>query len=177
MLFLSKQARPDIQTGIAFLSTRVRDPNKDDWKKLRKVIQYLFGTLKTVQLHLNVNNMNVVHWWVDSSYGIHRDLKGQTGASISIGKGCVTNMLKKKKVNTTSSTISELVGVHKSTPQVLWTKSFLRNQWFKIDDATLYQDNKSAMLLEKNGRASTSIRKKHIDILYFSYRTMSRLAT
>ena len=118
-------------------------------------------------LHLNVDNMNNVHWWVDASYGTHPDLKGHTGATMSIGKGCITSMSKKQKVNTTSSTISELVGVHESSPQALWTKSFLRNQGFHVDEATLYQDNKSAILLEENGRASSSSRTKHINIRYF----------
>jgi hypothetical protein len=32
-LFACKRARPDIQLAIAFLSTRVRELNEDDWKK------------------------------------------------------------------------------------------------------------------------------------------------
>jgi hypothetical protein len=34
LLFLCKRARPDIQTAVAFLTTRVRTPDKDDHKKL-----------------------------------------------------------------------------------------------------------------------------------------------
>jgi hypothetical protein len=33
LLFLCKRGRPDIQTPIAFLSTRVREPDGDDLKK------------------------------------------------------------------------------------------------------------------------------------------------
>ena len=33
LLFLCKRARPDIQTGVAFLSTRVQAPDADDIKK------------------------------------------------------------------------------------------------------------------------------------------------
>ena len=50
---------------------------------------------------------------------------------------------------------------------MLWTKAFLKNQGFKVNKATLYQDNMSAMLLEKNGQTSSSIQIKHIDIIYF----------
>jgi hypothetical protein len=32
-LYATKRARPDTCTAIAFLTTRVRAPNKDDWKK------------------------------------------------------------------------------------------------------------------------------------------------
>ena len=34
LLLLCKRRRPDIQTAIAFLTTRVRKPDQDDWKKL-----------------------------------------------------------------------------------------------------------------------------------------------
>jgi hypothetical protein len=46
MLFLCKRARPDIQTPVAFLCTRVKGPDMDDYKKLTRVIRYLRGTLK-----------------------------------------------------------------------------------------------------------------------------------
>ena len=45
-LFLCKRARPDIQTTIAFLTTRVREPDEDDWKKLIRLLKYLNGTRK-----------------------------------------------------------------------------------------------------------------------------------
>jgi hypothetical protein len=41
LLFLCKRARPDIQTGVAFLGTRVKSPDVDDWKKLKHVMKYL----------------------------------------------------------------------------------------------------------------------------------------
>jgi hypothetical protein len=34
LLFLCKCACPDIQTAVAFLTTRVKPPDKDDYKKL-----------------------------------------------------------------------------------------------------------------------------------------------
>ena len=41
LLFASKRARPDIQVAVAFLCTRVKEPNVDDYKKLTRVIKYL----------------------------------------------------------------------------------------------------------------------------------------
>jgi hypothetical protein len=40
LLFLS-QVRRDIQTTIAFLATRVKRLDADDWGKLRRVLKYL----------------------------------------------------------------------------------------------------------------------------------------
>jgi hypothetical protein len=45
LLFLCKRARPDIQTSVSFLCTRVKSPNEDDYKKLSRVIRYLRGTI------------------------------------------------------------------------------------------------------------------------------------
>ena len=40
-------------------------------------------------------------------------------------------------------------------------------QGYHVQDNILFQDNKSAILLEKNGKASSSKHTKHINIRYF----------
>ena len=45
LLFLCKRARQDIETLVSFLTTRVKDPDEDDWGKLRHGLMYLKGTL------------------------------------------------------------------------------------------------------------------------------------
>ena len=45
LLFLCKRARPDIETLVSFLTTRVKSPDTDDWKKLKQGLVYLKGTL------------------------------------------------------------------------------------------------------------------------------------
>jgi hypothetical protein len=51
--------------------------------------------------------------------------------------------------------------------QVLWTQNFIEAQGYPIKRSIIYQDNKSAILLEKNGRASAGKRSRHMDIKYF----------
>jgi hypothetical protein len=43
----------------------------------------------------------------------------------------------------------------------------MKGQGFAVSNNILYQDNKSAMLLETNGRASSSKHTKHIEIRYY----------
>ncbi len=52
-------------------------------------------------------------------------------------------------------------------PQILWVGLFLKAQGFAVSNNILYQDNKSAMLLETNGRALNSKRTGHIVIWYY----------
>jgi hypothetical protein len=86
---------------------------------------------------------------------------------MSLGKGGIYGASTRQKLVTKSSTEAELVGVSDVLPQVLWTRNFLTAQGYHIKDSVVYQDNKSAILLEENGRSSSSKRTRHIDIRYF----------
>ena len=136
---------------MAFLTTRVKSPDKDDWKKLRRVILYLNGTLD-MALTLTADNLNVPKWWVDGAYAVHPNMCGHTGVTMSLGEGSVLSWSMKQKLNTKSSTETELIGVDDAMPHVLWTSYFLWGQGYEVESAKIYQDNLSAMLLEKNGK-------------------------
>jgi hypothetical protein len=86
---------------------------------------------------------------------------------MSLGWGSVIGMSKKQKLNTKSSTKCELVGVDDASPQMLSTIYFVEGQGYGVKASILNQDNLSAILLEKNGRASSSNRTKNINVRYF----------
>ena len=73
----------------------------------------------------------------------------------------------KQKINTKNSTEAELVGVDDSLGYILWARYFMQDQGFDMEASLLYQDTISAMLLETNGKASSSKRTKHIKVKYF----------
>jgi hypothetical protein len=78
-----------------------------------------------------------------------------TGGAMSLGRGVIYGTSKRQKLNTKSSTEAELVGVDDVMPQVLWTLYFLKAQGNKIYDNVLYQDNKSSIMIDTNGRGSS----------------------
>ena len=116
---------------------------------------------------LGATKTGVLHWYVDASFATHQDMRGHTGGALTMGIGCPMVQSTKAKCNTHSSTISELVAVDEMLAQILWTRLFMKEQGIKVSDNIWYQDNKSAILLEKNGRASSSKRTKHIEIRYY----------
>ena len=166
LLFLCKRSRPDIQTAVAFLCTRVKCPDIDDYKKLARVIKYLRGTSK-MPLTLKADSVASAKWWVDASYAVHTDMKSHTGGAMSMGQGMIYGTSTRQRINTKSSTEAELVGFNEVLPQVIWTRNFLAAQGFDNNKATVYQDNQSDILLGKNGRASSSKRTRHINMRYF----------
>ena len=108
--------------------------------------------------------MNVIKWWVDIAYGVRDDYKSQTGRAMTFGRGTIMNKSTKQKLNTNSSTEAELVGASDSVPQIVWTNYFVSAQGYSINDTILYQDNTSAISMEKNGKLLSSKRTKHINI-------------
>ena len=72
----------------------------------------------------------------------------------------------KHKINTRSSTESELVGVNDRKSLISWTQYFLNHQGYEVRDNIIFQDNISTMLLERNGKATSERRTKHINVQY-----------
>ncbi len=68
-----------------------------------------------------------------------------------MGTGFPLDKSTKHKLNTRSSTESEVDAVNDLISQILWVRLFLKAQGFAVSDNILYQDIKSAMLLEMNG--------------------------
>ena len=96
-----------------------------------------------------------IKWWSDASFTVHPDMKSHTGGTMSFGKGLVHSMSRKQRINTKSSTKAEIIKVDDGMPLVIWTQNFMTAQGYEIHDNVIYQDNQSAILLEKNGRASS----------------------
>ena len=165
-LYVSKRARPDSSTAIAFLTTRVQSPNIDDWRKLSHLMEYLRVT-RLLPLILSADGSGVLMWYVDASFAVHPNMRSHTGGGLTMGRGFPIVSSTKQKLNTRSSTESELVGVDDMMPIVVWSRYFLMAQGYGVTQNLLLQDNKSSILLERNGKASSGKQTRHINIRYY----------
>ena len=86
---------------------------------------------------------------------------------MSLGKGAAMSFSHRHKLNTKSSTEAELVGIDDAVPDMMWSFYFIRAQGYDVSHVVLYQDNKSTILLAKNGKFSSSKRTKHIKHRFF----------
>jgi hypothetical protein len=134
--FLSARARQDIQPATAFLTTRVKGPDKDDWGKLKRLLQYLNGTIH-MPLILSADSMTLPRWWVDAAFAVHKDCNGHTGAGMSLGRDMAMSYSWKQKINTKSSTEAEIVGVDDSLAYILWARYFLQEQGYDMEPSLL----------------------------------------
>ena len=164
--YIMKRGRPDIETSISFLMKRVSKSDKDDWNKLRRIIGFLKGSIDDVRV-IGATSITEIMTFVDSSYAVHDNMRSHTGGLVSFGIGAAHTRSTTSKINVKSATESELVSASEYLPYTIWFKHFMEEQGYKIKDNVLYQDNKSAILMEINGRNSCTGNSRHIHIRYF----------
>ena len=61
LLFLCKQVRPDVETLVLFLTTREKEPDEDDWAKLKHRLMYLKGNLY-MKRHTTADALNIIRY-------------------------------------------------------------------------------------------------------------------
>ena len=170
LLWITQRSRPDLETGVSFLCTRVQEPTEEDWTKLVRVISYLKSTRCDRRI-IGADSLNSLRTFVDVSYAVHTNMRGRTGGAMTLGWGMVHARASKQKLNAKSSTETEVIGVSEYIPFKIWLTNFLEAQGYKLKDKVLHQDNMSAIRMEKNGRNSCTGNSRHISIRYFLLKT------
>ena len=85
---------------------------------------------------------------------------------MSLCKGVGPIPPKKQKINGKRYTEDETIGVEDALYKILWSRYFIEAKGYKTAHRKLMQDNKSDILLEKNGRFSISKWTNHIKTRY-----------
>ncbi len=114
-----------------------------------------------------MDNLAMLKWYVDGSHNVHWDCKRLGGAVFLLGRGATSSYSRKLKLNTRSSTETELVTADMFMPEMLWSLHFMQAQGYEVECMGLYQDNISTQLLIKNGKMSSRKKTKHIKAKFF----------
>jgi hypothetical protein len=166
LMYLALRTRPDILFSVAYLSTKVKNPNQNDYKNLMRIFRYLNGT-KDLVLKICPDNLQI-KCWIDAAYATHDDMKSHSGYLIGLGNNGSLTFVRssKQKLVTKSSTESELVALNDGISQVMWTRYYLEYQGYKQLPTIIFQDNMSTMFMANNGEGNHN-NSKHINIRYF----------
>ena len=62
--------------------------NEEDWIKLVKIISYLKNT-KEILLCLEADDVQELKWYVDASFGTHKEMKSHTRSAFTLGIGSI----------------------------------------------------------------------------------------
>ena len=124
LLFVTKRARPDLETSGSYLCTRVTKSNEDDWKKLRRVIAWIKCTIKDVRI-IGATSLSSIFTFIDAAYAVNEDMTSKTGGAMSKGVEVIHCKSGKQKLNVKTSTEAELVDNIDYVPYNLWLLMFM----------------------------------------------------
>ena len=166
ILWVEKRSRPDVETTVSFLVTRNKAPDKDDWCKLVRAMSWLYQTADDVRI-IGADNLHEMLTFIDSAHAVHPNMRGHTGGLTTFGTGIIDQKSSKQKMNTRSSTETEVVGTSEYLPKNIFFEMFMEAQGYKLESNVLAEDNESTICMSKNGRDSCTSNSKHITIKYF----------
>ena len=83
LLFLCNLERPNILTGVAFITTRVKETDEDEDKKIGRILKYISGTRDLVHTLVS-DGTGTIKWWVDAAFAVNHDNKSHTGGMVSM---------------------------------------------------------------------------------------------
>ena len=69
-----------------------------------------------------------IYWYQDGAHAVDRDMRGHTGLMMTFRQGSVYARSLKQKLNTRSTTETELVAVDACISQNLWALYFTNHQ-------------------------------------------------
>ena len=135
----------------------------EDWKKLRRLVSFFKGTVNDKRI-IDAVSLENMHTWIDAAYGAYNDMRSQPDGAISLGWGIIHEKSIIQKLDTTSSTESEVVGFSNYLPHIIQIKIFLQYQGYHIKNNVLYQDNQSSIRMEEDRRNSCTCNSRYIKI-------------
>jgi hypothetical protein len=165
LMYIGKRTRPDILLPAIFLTTHTHSPTEQDNRKLYRILEYL-NHAPYVPLVLNVGDSLQLYSYMDASHAVHKDMKGHSGMVLQLGNATIYCRSSKQKLNSKSSTESELVAISDGLPMTIWTYNFIEAQEGHCEPVILLQDNQSTLtMIERGQHIGESTR--HINIRYF----------
>ena len=109
LLHFCCRGRKYILPTMSFLTQRVDCTMVQDYSKLRRLMNYVHDTLDLISI-VGIEDVGKLHRCIDAAHGAHHNMRIHTGGACTFGVGMFCAMSSKQKLNTASSTESELVG-------------------------------------------------------------------
>ena len=67
-----------------------------------------------------------VIYWINAAFAVHPEFRSHTGSMQTLGKGSISSVSTKQKVDSQSSTEAEQIAIDNDVSKVLWTNNSLK---------------------------------------------------
>lgn len=162
--YVSVGTRPDITYAVGQLGQFGQNPGVAHWNTLKRVYQYLKGTVD-LWLVLGGAEDNEVVGFSDADGMSTKGRKAISGYVFMLNGGAVSWSSKRQSLVTLSTTEAEYVALTHASKEALWLRSFIIELFQQPEHPIqLLSDNQSSIALSKDDHFHA--RTKHIDIRF-----------
>lgn len=164
LMYACMATRPDICVAVNFFSQFQCNATEDQWKGLKRVLRYLYGTLKW-GLWYRGNSNTPIRVYADADFANEPGRKSISGFVIKLFGDTVIWGTRKQTSVAQSSAEAEYVSLATAVSEVLWFKQLLRELMVHNLEMPIpvHEDNQSCISYLSNWESK---RMKHIDVKY-----------
>ncbi|XP_050528036.1 uncharacterized protein LOC126898131 [Daktulosphaira vitifoliae] len=164
LLYLSTISRPDISIAVNYLSRYCNKPMQSHWKLVKRVFQYLKGTIMN---EISFNRDDKIFAYSDADCAGEPVTHILTSGVLILRGGPIVWFTQKQSLVTKSTSEAEYRGAISSIDDICWIRRIGNELGFvnPEESTTLFVDNKSLIHMLQNVHEGKSIKgKKHIEI-------------
>ena len=159
--------RPDISAAVGKLSQFMKNPRKEHWVGVKRILRYIRGTLDFgLRFCAKDSDDFVLLGYSDSDWAGCVDSRKSTSGQIFLLGGCAISWRSKKQsIVALSSTEAEYVALCEAAQETIWLRNLLHDIGLIQEQPTVvFEDNQGALALAHNPRDHP--RTKHMDVKY-----------
>ena len=93
----------------------------------------------TLLLILSANRSSILKWWLDASFIVHPNMLGRSGGGLSFGRVFPIVSSTKQKLDTRSSTETELEVADDFMLEICCTRYFFKDQGYRFLDNVFFR--------------------------------------
>ena len=161
--------RPYIAHAVGVVSRYMNNLGKEHWKAIRWILRYLRGTTSHA-LCFGGSDI-VLQGYVDAYIAGDKDSRrSTTGYVFTMGGTTISWISKQQKVVALSTSEVEYVVATEASKEMIWLKRFMEELGKKQENRRLYNENQSAIHLEKN--LTFHLKTKHMQLKYHLIRSI-----
>ena len=165
LLYLSTATRPDITYAVSNVAKFSANPTKQHWTAVKRIFQYLKGTLNHGLLYSKEGSADCVGFSDADWGGDLDDRKSTSGYLFQLSRAAISWRSKKQTSVALSTAEAEYIALASAAQEALWLRQLTTHLKHEPAVATvIFEDNESTISMAKNPQFHG--RSKHIAIKY-----------
>ena len=165
LLYLSSWTRPDITYAVSNVSRFCKNPTKQHWTAVKRILRYLKGTPNHGLLYTKNDPKNCVGYSDADWAGDVNDRKSTSGYLFKMSGAPVSWKSKKQSCVALSTAEAEYMALSSAAQEATWIRQLTKDlQNGPTRPTVIHEDNQSAICMAKNPQFHG--RTKHIEIKY-----------